>query len=265
MYSPVQMAFKYLRYYITALNGKGHGIHSPFVFDFVQRVLNDDRQFYAFRQIENLRQLLLNDQRMFEVKTCTQELVTQTPVYAKRSDFIQQADRQVKFGQLFFRMADRYAPLEIVELGTTLGINTAYLAMANNKAVVTAFEKNETLAAIVNENCKKLGIENCRLIIGDTERRLSEWLLVNQKIGMVLVDSCKTYASTIGYFSVLLKAVDEDSILIFGGIHSSKEMEQAWEEIKENEIVTLTIDLFFVGIVFFRKEFRVKQNTSIRF
>ena len=61
MYSPLQLGIKYLKYYVTASNGKGHGVHSPFVFEFITRVLNDDRQFYAYQPIENLRTLLLAD------------------------------------------------------------------------------------------------------------------------------------------------------------------------------------------------------------
>ena len=68
MYSKFQLAKKYLRYYFTASNGKGHGIHSPFVFDFVKNILNDKRHFYAYSQIENLRQQLLNDKKIIEVE-----------------------------------------------------------------------------------------------------------------------------------------------------------------------------------------------------
>ena len=62
MYSPVQLGIKFAKYYLTADNGKGHGIHSPFTFDFVINVLNDNRTFYAYEAIEKLRLLLLQNE-----------------------------------------------------------------------------------------------------------------------------------------------------------------------------------------------------------
>jgi hypothetical protein len=42
-------------------------------------------------------------------------------------------------------------------------------------------------------------------------------------------------------------------------------MEKAWEEVKENAAVRLSIDLFFVGLVFFSDQFKVKQHFTIRY
>src|SRR5215467_12936171 len=61
MYSSFELVFKYINYYLTASNGKGHGIHSPFVFDFVRNVLNDNRHFEAYPKIKDLRQQLMRD------------------------------------------------------------------------------------------------------------------------------------------------------------------------------------------------------------
>src|SRR5882757_7880774 len=68
MYSRLQLARKYIRYYITASNGKGHGVHSPFVFDFIKNVLNDGQDYPAFRRIEALRARLVKDGTMLEVE-----------------------------------------------------------------------------------------------------------------------------------------------------------------------------------------------------
>jgi len=53
--------------------------------------------------------------------------------------------------------------------------------------------------------------------------------------------------------------------LVFDDIHWSAEMEKAWLEIKSHPSVQYTIDIFFLGFVFFRPDFKVKQNFSIRF
>jgi len=265
MYSPFQMLFKYLRYYITASNGKGHGVHSPFVFEFIQQVLNDDREFYAYRPIENLRQLLLNDQRILHLENVAAGSTATSIPYCKIADIAKSSVTSAKFGQLLFRMVDRYTALEILEVGTSLGITSSYLAMANSNASITTMEVQKAIANIASKNFQKLGINNCRVITGNFDQQLPAWLKEGRHLDMVLINDHHRYESTLRYFRQLLPYTKENSILIFAAIHESSEMEQAWKEIQNNETVTLSIDLFFIGMVFFRKEFRVKQHISIRF
>lgn len=258
MYSPIQRARKYLYYYITAKNGKGHGVHSPFVFDFIQHVLNDDRYFYAYQPIENIRKLMLNDTRVLSVGNFATG--SRTVSYVAKS-----ALKSVKFGQLLFRIIDHYAPEYLLELGTSLGITSAYLAMANPSATLTTMEGATDIAAVAKENFQKLGIKNIRLIEGDFDHTLPAWLENNPTIDFAFIDVNPRDASTIHYFHRLLDHTHEYSILIFDDIHGSAEMEKAWNEMQQHPVVTLTIDLFFIGLVFFRKEFKVKQHLAIRF
>lgn len=258
MYSPIQRARKYLYYYITAKNGKGHGVHSPFVFDFIQHVLNDDRYFYAYQSIENIRKLMLNDTRVLSVENFATG--SSTVSYVAKS-----ALKSVKFGQLLFRIIDHYAPEYLLELGTSLGITSAYLAMANPSATLTTMEETTAIAAVAKENFQKLGIKNIRLIEGDVDHTLPAWLETNPTIDFAFIEVNPRYTSTIHYFHRLLDHTHEYSILIFDDIHRSAEMEKAWNEIQQHPVVTLTIDLFFIGLVFFRKEFKVKQHLAIRF
>jgi predicted O-methyltransferase YrrM len=265
MYSPVQMVFKYLRYYVTASNGKGHGVHSPFVFDFIDQVLNDDRQFYAFKQIENARQLLLNNQRIIEM--ADSEVVTRKKRLTSGTiaEIAQSSLMPAKFGQLLFRMVDRYAPSQILELGTSFGVTSSYMAMANENASVTTMEGVKSVAASAREQFKKLGIRNCRLMECNINEALPQWLKDGREPDLVLIDANHRYESTMYYFRQLLEHIHDNSILIFTRIHESAEMEQAWKEIQEMETVTFSIDLFYLGIVLFRKEFHTKQHISIRF
>lgn len=100
---------------------------------------------------------------------------------------------------------------------------------------------------------------------GDIDEILPVWLKEGREPDMVLIDASHFYGPTMYYFRQLLEHINDSSILIFTGIHKSNEMEQAWREIQKDEAVTLSIDLFFLGIVLFRKEFRTKQHISIRF
>ncbi len=68
MYSSFQLAKKYFHYYFHSKNGKGHGVHSPFVFDFIIHVLNDKKKYPCYDTIESLRRSLLKNNTEIEVE-----------------------------------------------------------------------------------------------------------------------------------------------------------------------------------------------------
>lgn len=265
MYSPFQLGIRYLKYFLRASNGKGHGVHSPFVFEFISKVLNDDRHFYAYDAIEELREKLLSDTRQLTIedfgagsrikKTNTRSIETIASSSLKPR----------KFGQLLFRIVNYYAPATILELGTSLGITTAYLASAKTCSQVITMEGAISVAEVAAANFHKLQLNNIRLVNGNFDDTLPEVVKQTGKVDLAFIDGNHRYEPTVRYYHALLPAVHEHSVLIFDDIHWSKEMEQAWEEIRMDKQVTLSIDLFFIGLVFFRQENKVKQHFSIRF
>ncbi|MCW3105652.1 MAG: class SAM-dependent methyltransferase, partial [Segetibacter sp.] len=140
MYSPFKLASKYLSYFLTASNGKGHGVHSPFVFDFITNVLNDHRTFYAYDELEKLRRSLLSNKTVLTIEDFGAGSAVHKSNERKVSDIARSSLKPKKFGQLMFRMVDYYKANTIVELGTSLGITTAYLASGNLKGQVYTFE-----------------------------------------------------------------------------------------------------------------------------
>jgi predicted O-methyltransferase YrrM len=265
MYSAWQLGIRYLKYYFTSDNGKGHGVHSPFVFGFITKVLNDDRHFYAYRSIENLRQMLLADTREISIEDMGAGSKGKKLYSTKIKDLARSALKPKKFGQLLFRIVDHYGPVNILELGTSLGITTTYLASGKTGCSVTTMEGAPEVAAIAVANFNKLHLDNISLVKGNFDETLAATILALKKIDLVFVDGNHRYEPTMRYYRQLLTAMHEDSIMIFDDIHWSAEMEKAWEEIKQDDAVTLTIDLFFIGLVFFRKENKVKQHFTIRF
>lgn len=265
MYGPLTLAFKYLRYWLTAANGKGHGVHSPFVFEFITRVLNDKRRFYAFDGIEKIRTQLLSNHSTIEIQDFGAGSRVAKTNTRKISDIAKGSLKPAKYSQLLFRMIDYYGPSQIMELGTSLGITTAYLASANTNAKVTTFEGSATIAQIARQNHGSLGLANISLLEGNFDDQLPKWLAHNKKVDFAFIDGNHAYKPTIAYFEALLDVVEDHSILVFDDIHWSREMEAAWAQISAHPRVTLSIDLFFIGIVFFRKEFAQKQQVSIRF
>lgn len=265
MYSPVKLAYKYVSYFLTASNGKGHGVHSPFVFDFITKVLNDSRTFYAYDELEKLRRSLLSNNAVLTIEDFGAGSTVHKSNRRKVSDIARSSLKPKKFGQLMFRMVDYYKANTIVELGTSLGITTGYLASGNLKARVYTFEGAKQVADVARQNFQKAGLNNIELIEGNFDNTLPPLLNKIVDIDFAFVDGNHRKEPTIQYFEQLLTKATEHSVFIFDDIHWSEGMEEAWKYIQQHPAVTLTIDLFFIGLVFFRKEQKVQQHFSVRF
>lgn len=265
MYSRFQLAKKYILYYITASNGKGHGIHSPFVFDFVVNVLNDRRHFYPYDVIEALREKLLSNTSILEIE----DFGAGSAIHTKRSRSIasiaRNAAKNKKLCQLLFRIVNYYQPKTILELGTSLGMSSSYIASAAPQATVITIEGAKSVAETAKNNHQVLQLDNVDVITGKFEEVLPDVLKNLEAVDLAFIDGNHRFEPTKNYFEQLLSKVTPQSIFIFDDIHWSKEMEDVWELIKQHRAVTATIDLFFIGIVLFRPAFRSKQDFTIRF
>lgn len=265
MFSTFQLAKKYFSYYIHAKNGKGHGIHSPFVFDFVDHVLNDNKKYSCYKTIESLRRQLLKNNSVIEVEDFGAGSAV-IPFRKRKINAIATSSlKNKKFGQLLFRIVNYYQPQLIVELGTSLGITTCYLASGNTNANVITFEGSREIATIARKNFKLANLQHIKLIEGNFNETLLPALENIKNIDLAFIDGNHRKESTLTYFIEMLKKSNQHSIFIFDDIHWSNEMEEAWKQIQEHASVTLTIDLFFIGIVFFSPDFKVKQHFTIRF
>lgn len=265
MYSSFQLAKKYLRYYITASNGKGHGVHSPFVFDFIANVLGDKKQYEYYALIEKKRQQLLKDETVIEVE----DFGAGSAVMKSNKRVVKQIAasslKSKKFAQLLFRIVRYYQPSNMLELGTSLGITTSYLAEGNKNSFVYTAEGSSAIASIAMQNFTALQLKNIQITQGDFNQTLEPLLNRIGKIDFAFVDGNHRKTPTLEYFEKILYHSHASTILIFDDIHWSKEMEAAWTTIQQHSSVTLTIDLFFIGLVFINPDFKVKQHFSIRF
>jgi predicted O-methyltransferase YrrM len=289
MYSRSRLAQKYLRYYLTASNGRGHGIHSPFVYSFVKNVLNDSRLFPAYARVEEMRTRLLKDQTKIEIEDLGAGSVSDAgrnpgkgsglgagsvkdggPAsgkikYGGISQLATHAAKPRKLGQLLFRIAHYYQPRMILELGTSLGLSTSYLAYAAPGARVLTIEGAPAIAREAEKNFREQGLKNIELVTGNFDEWVPFLLGKIPGVDLAFIDGNHRREATLRYFNLLMEHAATPAVLIFDDIHWSREMEQAWEAIKGDTRVILTIDLFFIGMVFLREEFTVKQDFVIRY
>jgi predicted O-methyltransferase YrrM len=265
MYSPFKLSVKYLDYYINASNSKGHGMHSPFVFEFITKVINDRTNYPAYKRVENLREQLLKDQTILTIEDFGAGSIADKTNQRSIASIIKNAAKPAKYGQLLHRMVRHYEPQTILELGTSLGVTTSYLAIGKPGAKVVTLEGSAAIAATARQNFTNLNLQNIFIQEGNFDQTLEPVISGLSAIDFAFIDGNHRRKPTEKYFNQLLQATHNNSILIFDDIHWSKEMEDAWKTIKQHPSVRCTIDLFFIGIVLFRQEFKEKQNFSVRF
>ena len=264
MYNHLQLAAKFTSYYLTASNGSGHGIHSPFVFDFITKVLTDKKVYPAYEIVEDLRRRLLKESEVLTVEDFGAGSRIERGSRHTVSSIARHAAKPEKYGKLLYRMVNYYRPFTILELGTSLGITTAYLSTANPDARVTTMEGSSAIAEKAGQNFRDLQLSNINIVEGNFDTTLAD-VSKSSSLDFVFLDGNHRRDPTVCYFNTILQRITDQSIVVVDDIHWSPDMEEAWHTIKTNSAVKCSVDLFFMGIIFFRKDFVEQQHFTIRF
>lgn len=217
-----------------------------------------------FAQIEQLRKSLLHNTSSITIT----DFGAGSRVYKNNQRTIGQiarsAQKPSKFGQLLYRLVKFFQPQVIFDLGTSLGLTTLYQAHGNPQAQVFTFEGCPQTAAYAQKHFEQLQANNITLVIGNLNETLQNQIEQVPQIDFAFFDANHRYEPTIQYFEACLNKATASSLFVFDDIHWSSEMYQAWQYIKAHPKVFITIDLFFVGLVFFRNK-QPKQHFTLKF
>ena len=274
----------WLKHQLTARNTGGHGVHSPYLFEWVRMVMSDKNTYYVWDEIEEIRQEMLKDTRELEfVDYGSGGPLPTSPSKGRSANMRRVCDiakgslARRKEAQLLARLVgwlgrplltspsrggigdeaseDRKG-LTIVELGTSLGVTTAYLAAMDSRNKVVTYEGCPAVAEVARANWEKLGLSNIACVVGEITVD-SLQLAVDRLSGIdvAFIDANHTYEATLTYFNALTSRVHEKSVVVVDDIHYNKDMEKAWKAICADERVTTTMDLYRMGLVFFDKHY----------
>lgn len=208
----------------------------------------------ALREIISLRDRLEKDNREIDItdygagskhQDANKRIVGQIARYAGISR---------SYGTLLFDLMLYYKPKTIIELGTSVGLSTMYMAKACPEANIVSHEGCKQTAAIAIENFKALQIEHVKLVLGKFENTLKDSLEKHSSPDWIYLDGNHRKEPTLAYFEQCLQYINGAAILAFDDIHWSKEMEEAWEEIKSHHSVVRSVDLFKWGLIFVAKD-----------
>lgn len=250
--------WSYLKHRLNSTNQ--HGVHSPFVYDFTTKCLYDDTRYEEYQKLDDYRAALLSNQQSIEVT----DHGAGSRVFKKNRRKVRDIAKHVASGRkenrLLFRLARYFKPKSVIELGTSLGMGTYALALANDKAVVSTVEGCHQTLKVANEFHKMAGLSNIHHSHTTFELFLAEH---KGSFDLAFLDGDHRKSQTIKYYEQLKQLSHNESIIIIDDIYWSREMLEAWELIREDSDATVTLDLYYFGMVFFRRE-QKKQHFKIR-
>ena len=263
----IHRIFAFLRHFLTAWNTTGEGIHSPYLFELVRFIMRDENTYYCFADIERRRESLLACDDMLDVVDFGSAGSPEgLHVQRRVCDIAKNHLESPKVGQLLFRIVvwmgqQEKKPLEILELGTSLGLTTAYLAAAGSRNKVTTLEGSEAVLKVAQGVWRALRLENIEWHEGQIDDTL--YTYAREKIDLTYIDANHTYDATIRYVNYLLPLLTEKGIIAIDDIHHSEEMERAWSELKADKRVTTSMDLYHIGLLFLDPHY-LKRHYRIR-
>ena len=265
------IAKSYLKFLWNSKNE--HGVHSPFVFDLITKCFYDTSSKQEYLLLKKYRNSLLENKNTIEVTDFgagSRVFKSNTRQIAK---IAKTAGISKKRAELLFRIVNYFQPSSILEIGTSLGLATSALSIgtrvadersgAKPKAKITTLEGCPVTMEVAKNELESQNFKNIEFINTEFESYLKNCQLSTINYQLIYFDGNHSKKATLDYFNLLLPTITNDSVWIFDDIHWSKDMEEAWEIIKNHEKVKVTIDTFQWGIVFFRVE-QEKEHFVIR-
>lgn len=251
----IRFLYKYILHFFSARNTRGYGVHSPFLYQFTQAAIYDKNAYYIFPKIEAIRSALKRDHSMLDIR----DFGTGKDKRRKVSEIASNSLKSFKYGQMLYKVAFFCKSREILELGTSFGLTTAYLASSSSEIHCVSLEGSDEISAVASRNFKKLQLKNIQIVIGNIDLTLPEVLKDIKRLDLVFIDANHRYSAVCSYFEHCLSKIHNETIMIIDDIYWSAEMEKAWKKIKNHPQVTATYDLFQLGIVFFRSDLHKKH------
>ncbi|MFS4483034.1 O-methyltransferase [Hyunsoonleella sp. 2307UL5-6] len=250
---------QYIKFIFKSTNQ--HGVHSPFIYNLITTCFYDKKKYHDYNKSIDFRIRLkqTNDNiTVTDFGAGSHKLKSKS---RQVSDIVKHVSISKKNARLLYRINKHFASNSILELGTSLGVATHVLALSNPDAIITTIEGCPEISKYAKHHFQQLHLKNIDVITGDFLEIIPK--LKHPKFDLIFFDGNHQKEATLMYFEMLIDKAHNDSVFIFDDIYWSKGMTEAWEVIKQHPKVTVTVDTFYWGIVFFRKE-QLKEHFVIR-
>ncbi|MCT4590300.1 MAG: class I SAM-dependent methyltransferase [Carboxylicivirga sp.] len=254
----------YINYILKAKHAKGYGLHSPFVFNLVREVFYSKHSYYAFDAIMEIRKELVQSDQEIQMTDYGAGSTTFNNKQRKVSDLVRKSSISPKYGELLFCLIQSAKPESVLELGTSIGISTLYFALSDKGRPVLSIEGCSETANVAKAMFNKAKCDNIEQVVGNFRDVLPGIVAQYDHLDFVFFDGNHQKQATLDYFNTCLSKVRNETVFVFDDIHWSKGMSEAWDIICKHPQVTVSVDLFQLGILFFKRECQ-KQHFIVRY
>ena len=255
----IHIIISYLKFLKNSTNQ--HGIHSPFVYSLITKCFYDKKKYAEYEILKKYRKSLLTNKDFIEVIDFGAGSRVFKSNKRQISKIAKTAGISSKRAKLLFRVVNYFQPTTILEIGTSLGLATSALSLGNKTSKIISLEGCSNTITIAKSQLKD--INNIEFINTRFEDYLVNCQLNTEHFQLIYFDGNHSKKATLEYFELLLPTITNDTVWVFDDIHWSKDMEEAWEMIKNHPKVKVTIDTFQWGFVFFRAE-QEKEHFMVR-
>lgn len=239
-----------------------YNVHSPFVYDFILDVMDTTKEYYIYPHLEHQRKILLANHEEIDFVDFG---AGHNDGKRKVSEIAKSSLSPINQCRLLFNLINKYKPTHSIELGTSLGLSTLYMAATAESNIIHTIEGNPESASLASDLFKKMKATNIKPYSGAFEDHLTGILSQIPTLDFAFIDGNHAKDPTLTYFKLFKEKSNSNTILIFDDIYWSKGMTEAWETIKKDKAVSLTIDLYEIGIVFFNKNLSKEDITLIEY
>lgn len=233
-----------------------YDVHSPLVVSFIREVLEDDRQYYAFPTIEAYRKSLRENRNVLSIRDYGAGSQTNRSRQRPISELAQAISVSPRLGRLLFRLVRWHQPNQMLELGSALGISGMYQAAAAPSASFTTIEGNPETAQFTARQFPQIGLPQVEVLSGTFEQVLPQYLADRPPLDYLFIDGDHRLSPTISYVRQCRPHMPANALIAIADIYWSPEMQQAWRYLQKLPGVTLSIDLFEIGLLWFRLDIR---------
>lgn len=254
---------KYINYRLTSYTE--HDLHSPFLYNFYMELIKNENPFNDFEDLNALRKQLQSNSTTIEITDFGAGSKKLNSNKRQIKQIAKHGIAQKKQAEFLYRLLNKFTPKTIVELGTSVGLTSLYLSKALPKSTIYTIEGCPALFQFSNKLFKTENAKNITSINGNFNIEFPKLLSKIDSLDFLYIDGNHAYEPTINYFKLALDKKNTNSIFVFDDIYWSEEMQKVWKEICAHKDVTLSLDLFYFGIVFFKTENKEKEHFVLKF
>lgn len=230
---------------------KGFGVHSPFVYNLITKVIEERCGYYSFYDIELLRkQLLFREERLTYPDRQKRGRMKSRTI----GEIVKREAIKPRHGALLFRLVNYFKSVRILQLGPTMGLSTLYLTSYASHLQCVALENVSEFATIARQVFDKAARNPIDLRVGDYQTLLPEALRDMKQVDCVFFNTLYELYDNFRLFEACLDYVHNDTFFVFEGIRANSQMRKFWQDVCASPDVTVTLDLYSLGIVFFNKK-----------